>query len=262
MKLLISHLILLALALGASAAPLRVFIRAGIKTHGPNAHEHERFLNDWKPLLSQRGITTEGAKDWPSAQQLQATDVLVMYAQDGGNATAEQKENLAEFTRRGGGIVVIHTAVVSDDPTWWKSVIGGAWIPQQTLWKEGPINLNYVKATPALAPHPITRGAADWHLDDEIYFNLDLSPDCRVLATSVTPRDRSHQAQMWIYEKDPYRAFVCIPGHLYDTFEKPFFRAILLRGIAWAGKRPDADEFCTPLELTSLATPAASAAQP
>src|ERR1700689_4752603 len=93
----------------AHADPLRVFIRGGKKTHGPNAHEHERFLNDWKVLLAERGMKTDGAMDWPTAEQLRQTDVLVMYAQDGGNATEEQKKNLAEFTQRGGGIVVIHT---------------------------------------------------------------------------------------------------------------------------------------------------------
>ena len=46
-----------------------------------------------------------------------------------------------------------------------------------------------------------------------------------------------------------YRAFVSIPGHEYDVFNNPTYRAILLRGIAWAGKRTDADEFCTKEEL-------------
>src|SRR6266705_2982346 len=34
---------------------LRVFIRAGVKTHGPNQHDHPRFLAEWKELLNQRG---------------------------------------------------------------------------------------------------------------------------------------------------------------------------------------------------------------
>lgn len=269
MKSFVLLFTLLAFFLNAQAAPLRVFIRGGVKSHGPNAHEHERFLNDWKPMLTQRGITTDGAKDWPTAEQLRATDVLVMYAQDGGNATPEQKANLAEFTQRGGGIVVIHTAVVSDDPVWWKSVIGGAWVQKQTKWKEGPMDLYYVENQRIGAQHPITQGASNFHIDDEIYFDLDLSPDIRVLATSYTPKLPAGktapakspanvydiQPQMWTYEKDAYRAFVCIPGHLYDTFEKPFFRAILLRGIAWAGKRPNVDEFCTTEEISSLTYP-------
>lgn len=239
-----------------AAAPLRVFIRGGVKTHGPNAHEHERFLNDWTKLLTDRGMKADGAKDWPSALQFAKTDVVVMYAQDGGNATPVQKENLAKFTKRGGGIVVIHTAAVSNDPVWWKSVIGGAWIQGKTKWREGPMELHFSETNKPGGPHPITLGAVDFKMDDEIYYNLDMSPDIRVLAESDTgDGNPKTQAQMWTYEKDGYRAFVAIPGHLYGTFERPNFRAILLRGIAWAGKRNNLDEFCKPEEIKALAAP-------
>jgi type 1 glutamine amidotransferase len=249
-------LTLLVIPLTASAAPLRVFIRSGVKTHGPNAHEHERFLNDWKVLLKERGMKSAGAMDWPNAQQLSKTDVLVMYAQDGGNATDEQKENLAKFTKRGGGIVVIHTAAVSNDPVWWKSVIGGAWVPGETKWREGPMALDFPKATEAGGADAITAGAVGFKMDDEIYYNLDMSPDVHVLATSDTgDGEPKVQAQMWTYEKDAYRAFVCIPGHLYDTFERPDLRGILLRGIAWAGKIEDINSFCKSEEIKALGEP-------
>ena len=39
-----------------AAEPLRVFIRAGVKTHGPGQHDHPQFLKDWVPLLTQRGL--------------------------------------------------------------------------------------------------------------------------------------------------------------------------------------------------------------
>src|SRR5207245_765023 len=60
--------------------------------------------------------------------------------------------------------------------------------------------------------------------------------------------------QIWTYEKDNYRAFVSIPGHNYKSFELPHFRALLLRGIAWAGKR-DADLLVSKEELASLRYP-------
>jgi len=251
------HLVLALVAastLVASAEPaLRVFIRGGKKTHGPNAHEHERFLTDWKKLLAERGMKTDGAMDWPTENDFSKTDVLVMYAQDGGNATPEQKENLAKFTSRGGGIVVIHTAAVSNDPVWWKSVIGGSWVQGKTKWREGPMELHFSEKDKPGGAHPITLGAADFKMDDEIYYNLDMSPDVRVLAESDTGDGTPEiQAQMWTYEKDKYRAFVCIPGHLFSTFERPNFRAILFRGIAWAGKRKNIDEFCKPEEIKAL----------
>jgi type 1 glutamine amidotransferase len=93
-------------------------------------------------------------------------------------------------------------------------------------------------------------------MDDEIYYNLDLSTDINPLASSDTGDGTPKiQAQKWTYEKDNYRAFVTIPGHLYSTFERPNYRAILLRGIAWAGKRPNIDEFCKPAEIKALSNP-------
>ncbi|MES2660048.1 MAG: ThuA domain-containing protein [Verrucomicrobiota bacterium] len=256
MKRFLAFALFAAIPLAVYAAPLRVFIRGGVKTHGPNAHEHERFLNDWKVLLTERGMKADGAKDWPNAMQFSKTDVLVMYAQDGGNATPEQKENLAKFTKRGGGIVVIHTAAVSNDPVWWKSVIGGAWVQGKTKWREGPMELHFTDKDKSAGPDGITTGAADFKMDDEIYYNLDMSPDVHVLATSDTGDGTPKvQPQIWTYEKDSYRAFVAIPGHLYGTFERPNFRAILLRGIAWAGKLKNLDEFCKPEEIKALPSP-------
>ncbi len=269
MKSLLKLILLAIFAVTANAEPLRVFIRGGKKSHGPNAHEHERFLNDWTKFLGERGMKTDGAMDWPTAEQLKQTDVLVMYAQDGGNATDEQKTNLAEFTKRGGGIVVIHTAAVSNDPVWWKSVIGGAWVPGKTKWKEGPMDLYYTENQHLGGGHPITKGASNFHIDDEIYYDMDISPDVRVLATAYTPNVREGrkpaeggkaniydiQPQMWAFEKDNYRAVVSIPGHLYFTFEKPHYRAILLRSISWVAKHANVDEYCKPEEIAALTYP-------
>lgn len=255
MKPILPAVLLAAMIAAAGAAePLRVFIRGGENTHGPGTHEHARFLKEWQKLLAGRGMETDGAKRWPTAGELAETDVLVMYAQNGANATPEQKRDVAEFTGHGGGIVVIHTAIVGDDAEWWKSVVGGAWLHGETKWREGPMHLSY--SSDLCREHPITDGAADFAMDDEIYYDLDVSADVRVLATSDTEDgDPRIQGQMWTYENDDYRAFVSIPGHLHKTFERPNYRAILLRGIAWAGKRDELDAYCKPVEIKALGQP-------
>ena len=259
----------------AAEAPLRVFIRGGVKSHAPGAHEHERFLKDWKPLLASRGMTVDGGMDLPSDDQLKQTDVLLMYAQDGGTVPPSRWASFDDYLKRGGGLVVVHTAAVSLQEDHWKAITGGCWRRNATKWKEGPMDLFYVENQRPGGGHPITRQASNFHIDDEIYYDMDVSPDVQVLATAYTPKVRegrkapeggkTHiydiQPQMWTYERtieggvQPYRAFVSIPGHLYTTFEKPHYRAILMRGLSWAGKRANVDEYCTPEELSSLTYP-------
>jgi hypothetical protein len=145
------------------------------------------FLNDWKKLLADRGMKTDGALDWPTAAQLAQTDVVVCYAEEAGNANPEQRAAVEAFLKRGGGIVVIHSAAVAKDHDWWKSIIGGSWVFGTTKWKEGPMDLYYTENERLDDGHPITKGASNFHVDDEIYYDMDISPDVRVLATSYTP---------------------------------------------------------------------------
>lgn len=138
------------------------------------------------------GARDEGgwALEFPTEAQLDQTDVLVMYAQDGGNILPDQQLRLEKFIKRGGGIVVIHTASVANQPDmspYWKPIIGGSWVAGQTKWKEGPLDLCFVESQRITEQHPITKGAANFKMDDEIYCAMDISPDVRVPATSYTP---------------------------------------------------------------------------
>src|SRR5437762_11692844 len=84
-------------ALAQQDRPLRVFLRAGVKTHGPNQHDHPRFLAEWKDLLNQRGARADGSMDFPTGEQLENTDVLVIYAQDGMKVVGEQRASFEKF---------------------------------------------------------------------------------------------------------------------------------------------------------------------
>src|SRR5437867_5131224 len=104
---------------------LRVFIRAGEKTHGPGQHDHPRFLQEGKDLLNRRGAQCDGSMTFPSPAQLEASDVLILYCQDGGTMSPQERTILDTFLKRGGGLVVIHDAVCGTDPHWFKTIVGG-----------------------------------------------------------------------------------------------------------------------------------------
>ncbi len=284
MKRFLSLALCLAVSLGFAASltaaedsPLRVYIRSGAKTHGPGAHDHPRFLAEWVTLLNARGAVATGSDHFPTAAQLAETDVLVLHADNGGDITGTDRANLHDYLTRGGGIVALHAGTVSSDPTWYKTIIGGSWKKGTTKWLEAPMHLYF-----ADRHHPITTDVSNWAMDDEIYYDMELAKGIHVLATAYTPKSidtggrgnqeaqaraaeavatqkavniYDHQPQVWTFERKflpsspTYRAFVSIPGHHYENFNRPNYRALLLRGIAWAGQRTNVDELCLPAEL-------------
>lgn len=232
----------------AIARPLAVHLRVGPKTHGEGQHDHPRFLADWTRLLEARGATVTGGMEFPTEAELGACDVLVLYAAEGASIHGEERERLVRFQARGGGLVVLHDAVCGDDPTWFQGIAGGAWEHGRSKYLEGEIGLCF-----ADREHPITRGVADFDLDDEIYWDLHLDPDAHVLANAFhTPFDIT--PQMWVLDRPGQRAFVSIQGHDTTSFDHPAWRTLLLRGIAWAGHRP-ADLLVTPEETLGLRYP-------
>lgn len=274
MKRILSSL-LLVFTLSASADPLRVYVRGGTANRGEEVHAHTRFAREWPTLLAERGIKAEGGVELPTDEQLNNTDVVLMYAQEGGTWPPGRWMALESYLKRGGGLVVLHTAAVSLQEDHWKSIVGGCWRAGKTKWKEGPMDFYYVENQKLGGGHPITKDASNFHLDDEIYYDMDLSPDIRVLATSYTPNvregrrpaegNKAHiydiQPQMWTYERtieggaQSYRAVVNLLGHQYKTFSLPHFRASVMRSLSWAAKREKLDEYCKPEEISSLTYP-------
>jgi len=254
---------------GAQQGELRIFLRGGPKTHGPagnGLHDHEVWVKEWKPLLASRGAKVEGGLQFPTAAELQNTDVLVMFAANAGTILAEQRADLEAFLKRGGGIVVLHDALVAgQDPHWFKTIVGGAWENKVAKYFEGENTFYYVNTE-----HPVTKGAANFKITDEVYWDLHMMPEAQILASSMQPPPRGRGdtpapaapeigkliPQIWVYQNQlpggqPYRAFVDLLGHHFSTFSSPHVRGVVLRGIAWAGKRAP-DSLATPEELAAL----------
>ncbi len=235
-------------------APLRVFIRCGPKTHGPGDHDHPAFARDWQPLLTAAGMKAsvgdaddKGVQTFPSDDQLAQTDVLIIHRQGGGDFKPDEKARVEKFAARGGSFVVIHAGAVAGNAAsadFYKDLVGGSWRQKVTKWREGPMELAFVDKA-----HGITKDIADFGMKDEIYYDMDLRDDIHALATSVTPKKGEKpdiQTQLWTYEKaGAQRAFVFIPGHTYANFSRVDVKLLLLRGIAWAGRRANVGEYDT-----------------
>jgi type 1 glutamine amidotransferase len=235
----------------AAVRPLRVYIHAGLKTHAEGQHDYPQFLADWSKLLVNRGAIVDGGLHFPSARELAGVDVMVIYKGDAGYLSEEDRATLDAFLRRGGGLVSLHDALCGPEPEYFSRIVGGA-------KKHGEVNytleadVSYSFANPS---HPITQGLTDFTIKDEAFFLITWakSPEITVLANAPIAATKSagtHKGevvpQIWTYERtlfpgpssEPYRAFVWMQGHNYANFANPQVQTMLLRSIAWAGKRP------------------------
>jgi type 1 glutamine amidotransferase len=237
---------------GGPPAPTgpHIYIRAGLKSHGPGQHDYPQFLADWSKILTERNAVVNGSLHFPTAQELEGVDVMVMYKGDAGGMTPEEKTILENYLKRGGGLVSFHDTLCGPDPAYYSTILGGA-------KKHGEVNYTLdanVPYTVVDKTNPIMEGMTDMSIRDEAFFLMTWaqSPKIHVLATAKiddTPsaKQAGHAGedvpQIWTYENTlpggkPYRAFVWMQGHEYSNFTDIRIEPMLLKGIAWAAKQP------------------------
>jgi type 1 glutamine amidotransferase len=227
---------------------MHVYIWAGLKTHSAGQHDYAQFLADWSLLLTQHGALVDGALHPPNSADLEHTDVVVIYKGDAGFLSDSQKAALETFVKRGGGLVALHDAECGPDPAYFATLLGGA-------KKHGEVNHTLEAPVPYTVvdpSNPIMKDMSDFTLFDESFFKMTwaTNPGVHVLANAkiaATPSAGEHKGevapQIWTYEHafpggQPARSFVWMQGHTYANFSNYQIQRTLLRGIAWAGKKP------------------------
>jgi len=238
---------------GQNINGMHIYIRAGLKSHGEGKHDYPQFLADWSKLLTVKyGAVVDGSYHSPTAAELAKTDVVVMYKGDAGYMTPLEKADLEAFVKRGGGLVSFHDTLCGPDPEYFATLVGGA-------KKHGEVNYTLEAKIPYTIvdkANPIMQGMSDFTLqEDEAFYLMTwaANPKINVLATAVMDKTdtavRTGHAgevvpQIWTYEHTlpggtaPARAFVWMQGHDYVNFVDPRIEPMLVRGIAWAAKKP------------------------
>ncbi len=231
-----------------NANGMHIYIWAGLKSHLPGQHDYPQFLADWSKILTEHGAVIDGALHGPSAADLERIDVVIIYKGDAGYLGDEEKAALGAYVKRGGGLVSIHDSLCGPDPTYFATLVGGA-------KKHGEVNYTLDAPIPYTIVDPanaIMKGMSNFTIFDEAFYNMTWAknPTVHVLATTVipgTPSAGTHKGevvpQIWTYEHtlpggQPARAFVWMQGHEYANFDNYQIQQMLLRGIAWAGKKP------------------------
>jgi type 1 glutamine amidotransferase len=149
--------------------------------------------------------------------------------------------------------VTFHDSLCGPNPAEFANLVGGG-------KKHGQVNFTLEANIPYTVvdkENPIMAGVTDFSIWDEAFYSMTWAqnPGIHVLATAKIPDTPSARRgeggshvgevvpQIWTYEHtvpggQPARAFVWMQGHTYSNFADPRVEPILLRGIAWAGKKP------------------------
>jgi type 1 glutamine amidotransferase len=224
--------------------PITLLLSTGKKDHGPNEHDYPKWRGEWSKLLGgAKNVTIAFADEFPKKEQLDKADVLILFNMGLWARDPANMHLLAEHLGKGKGVVSMHSALCMPKPqsTRLAELIGLSWEFGISNFRHGEMDL--VLGHP---DHPITRGLPrKIHFLDETYWPLvgDLSR-VTVLGEAEErekPKDANSAKKLYPMlwtRADPEtkgRAFVTLQGHYVWTFDDPYFRAILLRGIAWAG---------------------------
>jgi type 1 glutamine amidotransferase len=216
----------------AGGEPLRIVLVAGPKDHGPGEHDYPAWQKVWARLLAEADQTeVDTAWEFPSAEQIERADVLVFYQR--GRWDEARAAAIDPFLARGGGLVYIHWAV--DGRGQEKEMaqrIGLSALGGGIRYRHGELEIDFSPG----AEHPIARNFSRIRWVDESYWGLAGDPE-RIDLIGTSMEDGQPQPQFWTVERGRGRVFVSIPGHYMWTFDDPVFRTLLLRGIAWAGRR-------------------------
>ncbi len=141
---------------------------------------------------------------------------------------------IERFIADGGGLLALHTAVVSFDaePT-WHALCGASW--NWDASSHPPAGDARISVTDAGRVHPITEGIDGFVVVDEVYGFLDEEPGIAPLLTGDAG-GHGHPV-LWAREVGRGRVVTDTLGHDRSSIEHPIHRTILRRAATWARRR-------------------------
>jgi hypothetical protein len=227
------------------ARPLRIVLCASEKDQAhikPGYHDYPLWRSRWTQLLSMApNVVAEPANDWPTDEQWQGADVIVVNSYNPAWVLERDSAKIARlgaqmdrFLARGGGIFFLHYALnAGQNASLLAQRLGLA-------WNRPPANYRHDAKDWVLdSTHPLAKGFSRFILPDESYWHLtgDLAQrGATVLATSF--EENAPTPQMWTREVGHGRVFVSIPGHYTWTYDDPLYRILVFRGMMWAAHEP------------------------
>ena len=229
---LLQGLLAMPLLGAAGEKPLRVQLVTG--GHDHNLSFYEVFAGH--PELE---ITVNPHPHAFRASLAKACDVLVLY--DDADADAGEQAALRTFLDAGKGMLVLHHAICDNQewPWWYGEVVGGLYVLKPLPGKL-PSRYKHDEDFDVrpVGRHPILNGIEPFHINDEAYGDLWISPKVQVLLETEHPINAKPLA--WVSPFAKSRVVYLQLGHGPKAHEHPVYRKLVHQAIAWCGSRPAA----------------------
>ncbi len=225
-------------AVGAEPAkPARVLLVTGIDYPG---HPWQETAPAVKKLLQEGGRLTvntiEDAALLDSAA-LATYDTVVLHFMNWESPSPgpAARQNLQEFVKNGGGLVLLHFACGAwQDWPEFKDLAGRAWDPKlRGHDPRGPFQVDI-----ADSQHPITAGMGAFETDDELYTCLAGERPIHVVAKATSKVDKKDYPMAFVFEYGKGRVFHTVLGHDLKAVTNSKVPELFRRGTLWSAKRP------------------------
>ncbi len=219
--------------------------------HIAGAHDYVKVKDLMTGMLQDiPNVTVDAAFEFPSAQQFETADLLVMYLHLP-QLKKKQFESLKNYVKNGGGIVSLHETAIMRPASKGKLLsecLGSAWNEGTSKWGAifDEINIDNKHAVFRGFPETLT-------ISDEFYWDLYQEEAMKILGSVRTGPDedsdgpvaeellsKTESPVFWTYELGKGKVFGTTTGHHTFTYYDPEFRIILFRAMAWVvNEQPD-----------------------
>lgn len=198
-------------------------------------HDFARTSARLADLLTGCGLTVTIATDVDEAMsRLEAVDLLVVNAGDASRTDGvvpdltKARAGFTQALERGIAVLGTHTAAASlTDYPQWEAVLGGRWLPDQSMHPPIGAARIHVRAD----RHPLVSGLTDFDTFDERYSHLRVAADVVPLAVHIL--DGVEHPLFWARTHGTSRVVYSALGHDGRAYDSPELNDLLARATGW-----------------------------
>jgi type 1 glutamine amidotransferase len=219
----------LAAPLSGAGKPLRIQLVTG-------GHDHELSFYDVFANRPEFDVTVNPHPHAFRANLVKSCDVLVLY--DLADAEEAEQPILRKFLDAGKGLLILHHAIGNNQqwPWWYEEVSVGLYVlkpmpgkPASKYKHDEEFDVRPV------GRHPILDGIGPFHINDEAYGDLWISPKVQVLLETDNPLNGKPLA--WVSPYSRSRVVYIQLGHGRKAHEHPVYRKLVRQAINWCGEK-------------------------